>query len=149
MFRKPATRAALFLSALVTGCLVLLAFPAVCAAQAEAPTPKSEPAKQEKAASPESVTIYIQVTAGAKNKPVENASVYVRYYEARKIRSDKLVEMDLKTSAEGKVRVPIVPKGRILIQVIAEGWKTYGKWFNLTEDGQVFKIHLDPPHHWY
>jgi hypothetical protein len=98
---------------------------------------------------PELFTIRIEITAGDKNKPVENASVYVRYNEPRKLKSDKLVEMNVKTSPEGNVRVPLVPKGKILIQVVAEGWKTYGRWFDLTEDGQVFKIHLDKPHQWY
>ena len=131
------------------GCLIPLAFPAVCAAQGEVPPPKSDAAKQEKPAAPDTFTIHIVVTAGEKNRPVENASVYVRYREDRKFRRDKTIEMDLKTSPEGKVRVPFVPKGKILIQVVAEGWKTYGKYFELTEDGQVFKVHLDPPHHWY
>ncbi len=143
-----ALRTALLLAAFASG-VCLLASPAASAPPAQAGSGKAEPAKQEKAQPPESVTIHIEVTAGEKNRPVENASVYVRYYEGRKLKSDKLIEMDLKTSAEGKVRVPFVPKGRILIQVVAEGWKTYGHWFDLTDDGQVFKIHLDPPHHWY
>jgi len=95
------------------------------------------------------VTIHIEVTAGAKDKPVDNASVYVRYPDPRRFKSEHLAEMNVKTSQEGRVKVPLVPKGRILIQVIAPGWKTFGKWFDLTEDEQVFKIHLDNPPKWY
>jgi hypothetical protein len=148
MRAQSALRTAFLLSA-IAGSAALLLSPAAAVAQGEPPPSKSEPPKQEKPAAPDTFTIHIEVTAGEKNKPVENASVYIRYPEARKFRSDKLIEMDMKTSAEGKVRVPLVPKGRILIQVVAEGWKTYGHWFDLTQDGQVFKIHLDPPHHWY
>ena len=143
-----ALRTALLFAAFAGG-VCLFASHAASVAQAQAGSGKSEPGKQEKPQPPELFTIHIEVTAGDKNKPVENASVYVRYYEPRKLKSDKLIEMDMKTSAEGKVRTPSVPKGRILIQVVAEGWKTYGHWFDLTDDGQVFKIHLDPPHHWY
>ncbi|HVN10373.1 MAG TPA: hypothetical protein VMV61_15470 [Patescibacteria group bacterium] len=129
----------------------LLSSNSLFARQSKDPPAKSDPPKSSKDKDREAdlCVIHIEVTAGEKNVPVDSASVYVRFKEDPKSKSDKLVEMDLKTSAEGKVRVPYVPKGRILIQVIAEHWKTYGKWFDLTEDGQVFKIHLDPPHHWY
>jgi len=105
--------------------------------------------EEKKPGPPEPVTIRIEVTAGDNNKPVEAASIYVRYNEAHKIKADKLVEMNVKTTPEGRARVPLVPKGKILIQVIAPGWKTFGKWFDLTEDNQVFKIHLDRPPKWY
>lgn len=143
-----------FLAAAVAAAFGLAPSPPLLARQAKDPPPKSDPPKPDPPKPPkdqqdELFTIHILVTAGDKNKPVDSASVYVRYEENRKFRRDKLAEMDLKTSAEGKVRVPYVPKGKILIQVIAKGWKTYGKWFDLTEDGQVFKIHLLPPPHWY
>lgn len=109
---------------------------------------KSAPDTRAKPQPPQPVTIHIEVTGGAKNKPVENASIYVRYNEAHKYKSDKLIEMNVKTSLDGKVKVPLVPKGKILIQVVAQDWKTYGRWFDLTEDGQVFKIHLDRPSNW-
>lgn len=118
-------------------------------APAKSSSDKPAPAKPPKSVPPDLVTIHIEVTGGEKEKPVESASVYIRYYEPRKIKADKLIEMNVKTSAEGNVRVTLVPKGRILIQVVAEGWKTFGRWFDLTEDGQVFKIHLDRPHKWY
>jgi len=142
------SRIPLMLLALLLG--VPLA-PAAFAAPAQDPADKPPADKQgsDAKAKAEPVTIHIEVTAGEKDKPVEGASVYVRYNEVHKIRSDKLIEMNVKTSINGKVKVPLVPKGKILIQVIAEGWKTYGRWFDLTEDGQVFKIHLDRPPHWY
>ena len=153
MSSEPIRRSALLVGVFASA-LCLLPSPSLFARQAKDPPPKSEPAKPEPAKSAkdqesELFTIHIEITAGEKNKPVDSASVYIRFKEDPKSKSDKLVEMDMKTSPEGKVRVPYVPKGRILIQVVAEGWKTYGKWFDLTEDGQLFKIHLDPPHRWY
>src|SRR5271168_1267695 len=117
--------------------------------QAPPATPDgAKPAKPAKPAAEPPVTIHIELTAGDKNKPVEGASIYVRYNESHKLRPDKLIEMNVKSTPEGKARVPLVPKGKILIQVIAKDWKTFGKWFDLTEDEQVFKIHLDRPPKW-
>ena len=151
MLRKCTLLARTLPAALLAG-LSMFALPAVHARQAQASLGQSEPdkaAKPAKSQLPELVTIHIELTAGEKTTPGEGASIYVRYNEPHRIKADKLVEMNVKTSAEGKVRVPLVPKGKILIQVVAEGWKTYGRWFDLTEDGQVFKIHLDRPHKWY
>jgi len=147
MSRQHSQPAAVLLAGvLAAGCVLVCRV--ACAQQSDAPQPDSKPAKPADA-KPERVTIHIQVSAGDKNIPVDSASVYVRYNEAHIIRADKLVEMNVKTNMEGKVRVPLVPKGKILIQVIAPEWKTFGRWFDLTEDGQVFKIHLDKPHKWY
>ena len=151
MVRNSAVFAALLISALVAG-PGAFASPAAFArrgGQSQDAPAKSEAPKKTKSEPPDLLTIHIEVTGGEKNKPIENASVYVRYNEPHKFKSDKLVELDVKTSTAGKVRVPQVPKGKILIQVVAEGWKTFGRWFDLTDDEQVFKIHLDKPHQWY
>jgi len=97
----------------------------------------------------DTVTIHIEVTGGDKDKPIEAASIYVRYTEAHKHGSGHPVEMNFKTTPEGKARVPYVPRGKVVIQVIAEGWKTFGREFDITLDEQVIKIHLDRPHKWY
>ena len=39
--------------------------------------------------------------------------------------------------------MPDAPLGRVLIQIVAEGWKTYGKWYDITEAKEPIKIHLD------
>lgn len=91
----------------------------------------------------------IEVTAGDGNVAVENASVYVKYFEEHAIRRDKKVELNVKTNREGVAHVPDAPLGRALIQVIADGWKTYGRWYDITDPHQVFKIHLEKPPKWY
>ena len=84
-------------------------------------------------------------------KPVGNASVYVRFYtEGGGLRHrDKLAELDLKTNQDGTVKVPPVPQGKILIQVIAPGWHTFGKWYDVEQDNDSIEIKLEPPPHWY
>jgi hypothetical protein len=95
-----------------------------------------------------STRLRLQVTGNG--KPVSNASVYVRYNKAGGfLRKDKLAELDLKTNGEGMVKVPPVPQGSILIQVIATGWHTYGKWYDINKDEDSIDIKLEPPTKWY
>ncbi len=91
----------------------------------------------------------IEVTGGEKNQPVENASVYVKFIQERKLRKDKKYEMNVKTNRDGIAQVPDAPQGRVLIQVIAEGWKTFGRWYDLDEPQFTIKIHLERPVRWY
>jgi hypothetical protein len=91
----------------------------------------------------------IEVTGGENNVPVENASVYVKFVMARKLAKDKRYELNVKTNREGITHVPDAPLGKVLIQVIAEGWKTFGRWYEITEMKQMIQIHLEKPPRWY
>jgi len=93
--------------------------------------------------------ITIEVTGGEKSIPVENASVYVKFIEERSLRKDKKLEMNVKTSRDGIAHVPNAPMGRVLVQVVAEGWKTYGHWIDITDPKQTIKVHLERPPKWY
>jgi len=117
----------------------------VNAAQAQNnPTPESSaPTKTQ------SNRIRIEVVGGDADTPVENASVYLKYVEERKLRKDKKIELNVKTNREGVAHIPDAPLGKVLIQVIAEGWKTYGKWIEITEARQIIKVKLEKPPRWY
>jgi hypothetical protein len=91
----------------------------------------------------------IEVTGGDKNVPVENASVYVKFVEEHVIKKNKTLEINVKTSREGIAHVPDAPMGRALVQIVAEGWKTYGHWMDITDPKQVIKVHLERPPKWY
>ena len=93
--------------------------------------------------------ITIEVSGGEKSEPIENASVYIKYVEERKIKSNKTVELNVKTNRDGTAHVPDAPMGRALVQVVAGGWKTYGRWYDVTDVKQTIKIHLDRPPKWY
>ena len=111
---------------------------------------KSPPPSKPKATRPElGNRLRIEVTGGEKNQPVENASVYVKFVQTRKLRKDKKYEMNVKTNRDGVAQVPDAPEGRLLIQVIAEGWKTFGRWYDLDEPRSTVKIHLERPARWY
>jgi hypothetical protein len=146
---------------------LLLSTPSAVTAQSGESRPQKESEKQEKqkeqqkpsekekkedkgeGQTAEFVRLRIEVTAGAKNDPVENASVYVVYFEERAIRRDRRVEMNLKTNREGRTNVPRVPRGKVLVQVIATGWKTFGQWYDIEKEEETIKIRLQEPPRWY
>jgi hypothetical protein len=112
------------------------------------PTSSPEPKQGPTRPDPQS-RITIEVTGGEKETPVENASVYFKYVEEHKIKKNKTMELNVKTNRDGVAHVPDAPLGRVLIQVLAEGWKSYGRWFDITDPRQTFKIHLERPPKWY
>lgn len=112
--------------------------------------PASSPEPKQEATRPDPQSrITIEVTGGEKETPVENASVYFKYIEEHKIKKNKTTELNVKTNREGVAHVPDAPLGRVLIQVLAEGWKSYGRWFDINDPKQTIKIHLDRPPKWY
>jgi hypothetical protein len=115
------------------------------------PSPSDQPdSPSKKSGENPTVRLRIQVK-GDSDKPVANASIYVRYnIPGNLLRKEKLAELDLKTNGDGTARVQAVPQGKILIQVIAPGWHTYGKWYDIVDKSEEFiEIKLEPPHRWY
>jgi hypothetical protein len=121
--------------------LALLA-PAMVGGQEQTP-PANKPSEDQTS------RITIEVSGGDKSAPIENASIYIKYVEERKIKSNKTVELNVKTNRDGTAHVPDAPIGRALVQVVADGWKTYGRWYDVTDAKQTIKIHLDRPPKWY
>jgi hypothetical protein len=124
----------LFLAFFVPAPLVAQQDPKPAAPKDQAPSPLNR--------------LTIEVTGGDSNKPVENASVYVKTLEQHALK-DKKFEVNVKTNQRGVAHVPDAPLGRVLIQIIAEGWKTYGHWYDITDPQQTVKIHLERPPKWY
>lgn len=132
----------LVLATLLIGC--------ACSSLSAPQSQNSSPPKKEQAAPQASFNrLKIEVTGGEGNKPVENASVYVKTVEERAILKNKKLELNVKTNQQGVAHVPEPPLGRVLIQIVVPGWKTYGKWYDITEPNQVIKIHLERPPQWY
>lgn len=125
--------------------LSLLVVSAVCVAAQDPPAPAAKAPAQ----SDEPTRLTIEVTGGDKAVPVENASVYIKYIEEHTIKKDKKVELNVKTNREGIAHVAEAPLGRALVQIIAEGWKTYGRWYDITDPHQVIKVRLERPPKWY
>jgi hypothetical protein len=108
------------------------------------PAPKTQTSRPDAAS-----RITIEVSGGDNNVPVENASVYVKYIEERKLLKDKKLELNVKTNREGIAHILGAKPGKVLVQVVADGWKTYGRWFDITDPKQTIKVHLERPPKWY
>jgi hypothetical protein len=101
------------------------------------------------AADEDRVRLEITVTAATSGEPIKNASVYVRYKKDRFLRKDKDVSLTVKTNPDGKATVPGIPQGRVLVQVVAEGWKTFGESYEIESPKQSIEIKLERPKKWY
>jgi len=126
---------------------VLAALLAVLAGSLAIRAQENPPPPKNSAPSPVN-RLTIEVTGGDANKPVENASVYVKTVEQHLIK-DKKSEVNVKTNQRGIAHIPDVRLGRVLIQIVADGWKTYGHWYDITEPKQTIQSHLDRPPKWY
>lgn len=113
---------------------------------------KAEKSKSEKSDEGEkegNTRLRIEVVAGEKDEPVDSASVYVRFVRERTLAKDQKVEMNAKTNRNGVAVLPTVPRGKVTIQVISPGWKTFGQWFDIDKAEQTVRIKLQKPPRWY
>jgi hypothetical protein len=91
------------------------------------------------------LTIAVKNDSG---KPVEQASVVVRFIKGHslvKLGKGIRKEWELHTNQEGKAKIPPIPQGTILIQVIAKNYQTFGDTFDIDEEQKTVEIQLKPP----
>jgi hypothetical protein len=82
------------------------------------------------------------------DRPVERASVVVKWLKGRSIvKLGKKVHTtwEVKTNQEGLAKIPSVPQGSILIQVIAKGYQTFGETYEVNEAERAIEIKLNAP----
>jgi hypothetical protein len=111
---------------------------------------KSQDKKQEDAP----IDIRIHVIGGKHNEAVSNASVYLRFQERQSLlfllHKKQKIELDLKTDDNGYATFPDMPQGKVLIQVVAPRWQTFGEYYVVTAKHPHVVIHLKrPTTHWY
>ena len=85
-------------------------------------------------------------------KPIDRASVIVRFVEGRSIvKLGKTIRttFELRTNQEGEAKIPTIPQGKIRIQVIAKGYQTFGEIFNVEQEEKDVEIKLNPPQQQY
>src|SRR5258708_4034510 len=120
--------------------VALLLLPAIALYSSAQDTPAPAPKTQ----APDARSrLTIEVTGGDNNVPIENASVYLKYIEERKLLKDKKLELNVKTNRERIPHLSAPKPGRALIQIVADGWKTYGRWFDITDPHQNIRYHRD------
>ena len=83
-------------------------------------------------------------------KPVGNAAVIVKFVAGRSIKLTKVRKAyELRTSQEGMAPIPEIPQGKILIQVIAKNYQTFGETFDIQEEEKTVEVRLKPPQSQY
>lgn len=91
------------------------------------------------------LTIQVKSKAG---KPVEHASVIVKFIQGHsvvKLGKKIRTEFELQTNEDGVAKIPPIPQGVILVQVIAKNYQTFGQNFDVTEAQKTLDITLNPP----
>lgn len=99
------------------------------------------------AADPQMTRLRVEVR-DVYDKPVEQASVIVKFVEGRsKTKFGKKIRTtwELKTNQEGVVKVPSIPQGKILVQVIAKRYQTFGQTFDVNEEEKTLEVKLNTP----
>lgn len=96
--------------------------------------------------------LQIHVT-NERGKPVDRASVIVKFVNGRPLKTLGLkkarLSWELKSSQEGMAKIPGIPKGKILIQINAKNYQTFGDTFDIDEDERVVDIVLKEPQSQY
>jgi len=81
-------------------------------------------------------------------KPIDRASVIVRFKGGRSVRkfgAKIRTSWELRTNQEGWVKIPPIPQGNILIQVIAKDYQTFGDTITVEEAEHTVDIKLLRP----
>jgi uncharacterized GH25 family protein len=85
-------------------------------------------------------------------KPVDNASVRIQFLEGHsvaKLGRRAKTSWEMKTNQDGVVGMPPIRQGKILVQVMAKGYQTYGDKIEVDEEEKTIEIKLKPPQSQY
>jgi hypothetical protein len=82
-------------------------------------------------------TVQVEVSADDSADKIDRAIVHVESRE-----EGERFTKELKTNRDGVIRFFQVPQGRLLIQVTAEQYQTFGDNFLLTQENQTIRITL-------
>jgi hypothetical protein len=96
------------------------------------------------ASDPVKLTVHVQ--SAASGKPIDRASVIVRFKSGIGVNLKKIqTSWETKTNQEGNVTLPTMPQGEIMVQVIANYYQTFGGMFTTDKPEQTIEIKLNPP----
>jgi hypothetical protein len=90
-----------------------------------------------------SASLQFTVVKESNGKPVRNAEIVL--HPVDKNGHQKQEGLELKTHEDGKAEVTGVPYGKVRIQVIAPGLRTYGEDYDINQPSQEFTIKLQKP----
>ena len=99
-------------------------------------------------ADPPMTKIRVEVRKATTDKPVDRASVVVRFVEGRsvvKLGKKIMTSYQMRTNQDGVASMPAIPQGKIQIQVHAKGFQTFGQIFDIGEEEKTVEVKLKDP----
>jgi hypothetical protein len=99
---------------------------------------KKPPVPDQKTAS-----VNMTVIRNSSGKPVKNAEVVIHLIDNHG--KAKQEGLELKTHDDGKAEATGIPYGKVRIQVIAPGFRTYGEDFSIDQPNHEITIKLQKP----
>lgn len=98
-------------------------------------------------APPETMKIDISVIRATNGKPIPNAAVI---FHPINDKGKDQGAMELKTDLEGKTKLDVIPIGStVRLQVIANGFQTFGNDYIANADAKSITIKMERPHSQY
>jgi hypothetical protein len=115
--------------------LLIVGFPLLCAGAGQRTGRKYTPP-------PATATIKVTVLRATNGKPIPNAAVVFHPMEGDKDKG----ALELKSDEDGKVTIDVIPIGdTVRLQVIADGWKTYGDDYKIDTDSKEIVVKMKRP----
>lgn len=99
-------------------------------------------------AAPPMSKVTIHVTASETGKPVDRASVVIKFVKGRQpMKFYKQISntWETRTNQEGNAILPPLPQGSMRVQVIAKDYQTFGDIMEVDTDPKTLEIKLNPP----
>jgi hypothetical protein len=95
---------------------------------------------------PATATIKVTVLRSTNGKPIPNAAVVFHPMEGDKDKG----ALELKSNEDGKVTIDVIPIGdTVRLQVIADGWKTFGDDYKIDTDSKEIVVKMKRPSEQY
>src|SRR5277367_5765071 len=122
-----------------TAVLLLAGFPFFCAGAFQRNGRKYTPP-------PATATIKVTVLRSTNGKPIPNAAVVFHPMEGERDKG----ALELKSNEDGMVTIDVIPIGDMVrLQVIADGWKTFGDDYKIDTDSKEIVVKMKRPSEQY
>ncbi|MGA7412983.1 MAG: hypothetical protein WBW33_21080 [Bryobacteraceae bacterium] len=85
-------------------------------------------------------------------KPVQHGSVILDFlsgHDAKKLGARRKIHWEMRLNLEGGAKFPSIPQGKVRVQVIADGYQTFGQNFDVDESAKTIDIKLNYPQKQY
>jgi hypothetical protein len=97
----------------------------------------------QKKPAPPTAVLSVTVVRDSNGKPVKNAEIVLHPVDEHG--QEKSESLELKTHEDGRAETGGVPYGKLRIQVIAKGFRTYGEDYDIRQPNLEITIKLQKP----